>query len=82
MGLRTNLRPRIRLVHAILALRGGEEVGVCQLPFLSSYLLPLGGGTGLGLSIARDLAEVQGDKLTVESTEGKGARFCLELPRS
>lgn len=39
------------------------------------------GSTGLGLSIARDLAEAQGGKLTVQSTVGKGARFYLELPR-
>lgn len=39
-----------------------------------------GGATGLGLSIARDLAVAQGGELTVESTEGEGARFRLELP--
>jgi signal transduction histidine kinase len=38
-------------------------------------------GVGLGLAISRDLARAMGGDLTVESTEGKGARFTLSLPR-
>lgn len=40
------------------------------------------GGIGLGLSISRDLARAMNGDLTVESTEGKGARFTLSLPRA
>ena len=39
-------------------------------------------GIGLGLSISRDLARAMSGDLTVESTEGKGARFTLSLPRA
>jgi signal transduction histidine kinase len=38
-------------------------------------------GVGLGLAISRDLARAMGGDLTVESAEGKGARFTLTLPR-
>jgi hypothetical protein len=37
-------------------------------------------GTGLGLAITRNLIEMHGGKLTVESREGEGSRFTLELP--
>ena len=39
-------------------------------------------GIGLGLAISRDLARAMNGDLTVESTEGKGARFTLSLPRA
>lgn len=37
-------------------------------------------GTGLGLSIARQLIELHGGKIWVESELGKGARFTITLP--
>jgi signal transduction histidine kinase len=38
------------------------------------------GGTGLGLSIVKSLAEVMHGAVRVESTEGGGATFVVELP--
>lgn len=38
------------------------------------------GGTGLGLTISKQLAEIQGGKIWVESEIGKGSCFMVEIP--
>jgi signal transduction histidine kinase len=39
-------------------------------------------GLGLGLHIANEIAKRQNGRLSVESIEGRGSIFCLELPAS
>lgn len=38
-------------------------------------------GAGLGLAIARQIAEVHGGRIEIESTPGEGSAFTLSLPR-
>ena len=39
------------------------------------------GGTGLGLTISRELAGLLNGQISVESEDGKGSEFTLEIPR-
>jgi signal transduction histidine kinase len=47
-------------------------------PFFTTK--PTGEGTGLGLSLSYDIVKAHGGELKVESTEGEGATFIIELP--
>src|SRR5205807_2470816 len=38
------------------------------------------GGTGLGLTICKQLAQIMGGQIWVESEGGQGSTFCIELP--
>nr|WP_241230815.1 ATP-binding protein [Paenibacillus sp. PAMC 26794] len=42
----------------------------------------LSGGIGLGLNISRQLTELHGGQLTVQSVPGQGSTFQISLPRS
>ena len=47
-------------------------------PFFTTK--PTGSGTGLGLSLSYDIVKAHGGQFKVETTEGKGAQFVIQLP--
>jgi two-component system, NtrC family, sensor kinase len=47
-------------------------------PFFTTK--PAGQGTGLGLSMSYDIVKAQGGELKLESKEGEGAKFIVQIP--
>ncbi|HMK05821.1 MAG TPA: ATP-binding protein [Ferruginibacter sp.] len=47
-------------------------------PFFTTK--PTGQGTGLGLSLSYDIVKAHGGELKVETKEGEGSRFIIQLP--
>jgi signal transduction histidine kinase len=55
-----------------------EIVNKIFQPFFTTK--PTGSGTGLGLSLSYDIVKAHGGELIVDSTEGKGSEFIIQLP--
>jgi signal transduction histidine kinase len=49
-------------------------------PFFTTK--PTGQGTGLGLSLSYDIVKAHGGELKVETKEGEGTAFIIQLPMS
>ena len=48
--------------------------------FTSRVVSRKAGGTGLGIKIVKDVVDAHGGSIAVESEEGKGTTFRLQLP--
>ncbi len=56
-----------------------EVVDKVFQPFFTTK--PTGQGTGLGLSLSYDIVKAHGGELKVESKEGEGSEFFIQLPK-
>jgi two-component system heavy metal sensor histidine kinase CusS len=65
----------------------GEGIGSEHLPHIFDRFYRVDDArskaenTGLGLALAKTIAELHGGKIQVESKEGQGSRFTLQLPQ-
>ena len=54
-------------------------------PFFTTIPIAIGTtgqGTGLGLSLSYDIVKAHGGELKVETKEGEGSEFIIQLPAS
>lgn len=58
----------------------GEYLSRIFDPFVQVPSVDVKEGTGLGLSVTRELVELHGGSIDVESEEGKGSRFRFAVP--
>jgi len=72
---------RLCVMDTGIGIPANEQAKIFQRFYqVEKHLTRRHGGMGLGLSIAKDMVEMHGGKITVESVEGKGSRFTLLLP--
>jgi two-component system OmpR family sensor kinase len=87
-GASIHVSTGVRNGRAFLSVRdNGPGIAATHLPHLFERFYRTDrsrssatGGTGLGLAICKRIADAHGGSLSVESLEGKGSEFLLEMP--
>ena len=59
---------------------GGMPSDIRDRLFTKGAISGKPGGTGLGTRIVKDVVDAHGGTITVESEQGKGTTFTMELP--
>ena len=87
-GGRVELRAEKQGEHFVIRVADtGMGISAKNLPFVFDRFWQADGsskrkyqGVGIGLALVKELAEIQGGKVDVQSTEGKGTTFTVQLP--
>ena len=72
---------KISVIDNGLGIPASEQEKIFQRFYqVEKHMTRTHGGMGLGLSITKDMVEMHGGRIWVESVEGKGSRFTFLLP--